>query len=187
VSTKPKLIKLLETATHPTASEGERLNALNAFRRISDRHGGIEASLSNELGSRRVEFEVAELKRAVAQAAAVNEAMQRERDDALRQLQDLLRKQFRVPDPGKSDSNSRERFLVRGALEKGWQELHRIHEKAKQSGCSHPSSSTQAHLEALVSDGFALFREAGVHRDRSGNTRWRPPAWRTKPSCKGLF
>jgi len=175
-----KLLKLLETASHPTASDGERLNALNAFRRFTDRAGGIDAALGAhfQLGDLKVQLE--NVQRELESATAANALLERDRDELARAVEALKRANHAGRDPPQPSEHDAAVQFVRAALSNDWQELHRIHEKARSGGFAKPSKTTQECLERLVSQRVAVAREAGRFRDRYGANRWRPPSWRLK-------
>jgi len=173
-----KLIKLLETATHPTATDGERLSALNAFRRITDKNGGVEAALRMSTDFAGVQAELAEVQRALATSLVHNSHLRKERDEVLQLLEAMERMQRKAGAPASLSVEQRDSDLIRSALSKDWQELHRIHEKAKRSGFGKPSAVTQECLKALVAAGVAATRAEGIHRDRTESQCWQPRSWR---------
>lgn len=175
-----KLLKLLETASHPTASDGERLNALNAFRRFTDRAGGIDAALGAhfQLGDLKVQLE--NVQRELESAMAANALLEQDREVLARAIEALKRADHAGRNPTQPPQHDADAEFVRSALSNDWQELHRIHEKAKSGGLAKPSKATQECLERLVSQRVAVSREAGRYRDRRGTYRWQPPSWRLK-------
>lgn len=170
-----RLRKLLETASHPSTSDGEKLNAIGAFRKISDKAGGLDevfAAWANQEISDQLEATRATLQ----QMRIENDRLKMECETLLRQGAKRESPKTACPEPSHLNT---EHFVV-SVLSKDWQELHRIHEKAKAAGYNETSATTMNHLESLCLSGKATRREAGVHKNASGRNSWQPPSWRLK-------
>lgn len=173
VQERAKLLKLLETATHPTARDGERLNALNAFRKISDRNGGFDLIFSGAESQR--DAKDLEAMRSALRAAIEELVIVRAERDSLRvKHEEYLSKKNEFD---KTQFQARDEKVILSCINKDWQELHKIHEKAKRVGYVAESATTKRHLEALCATGKAAYREAGSYLDSSGSRRWTAPSW----------
>lgn len=181
VRASARLYKLLETATHPTVTPGERINALEAFRRIADKAGGIEAAL-DACHEEKTVRQLQEVQIALNESYHRILLLERESDIAHNEIIKLREKYTRPTVVASSIATANDKRLIRDALCKDWQELHQIHELAKQAGFDHPSATTLKCLESLIEAGVAATRNPGNHRDRFGTERWQPRAWRLKRS-----
>lgn len=170
-----RLKKLLETATHPTATDGERISALNAFRRISERAGGIEQALG-EVASLRYREEEERVRGELQALRSENVRLKTECDALLRRNQVLSKPvaSSKAVPSGMSENT------IFAALSKEWQELHRIHEKAKMAGYLEPSASTLSYLDALCSSGKVTRREPGFYAGPHGKKVQQAQTWRLK-------
>jgi hypothetical protein len=175
VQDRSRLLKLLEIATHSTAADGERLNALDAIRRMSDPVGGLE-KLVSALFQEKDFAELEAITSALLDAVAENEKLKADINLLLQEKKAASAEGRQGQHKGSakkiwSDSEK----LVRSALTKEWQELHRIHEHAKASGYTGTSANTRDCLAKLCLAGKARTREAGSDKSRSNS--WRPQCW----------
>lgn len=188
-----RLRKLLETASHTSTPDNERLAALNAFRRISDKSGGLDQffPFSNPNLKQALE-ELETLKAAMGNTLLENAQLKMERDVLLERMKQHLHRQSKAARPSPSRANSRRspeggEAAVRAALSNEWQELHRIHETAKIAGFTGTSADTKKHLSTLSASNMAQHREQGTFPDDAGDVRWRAQCWRLKPGWTRIF
>jgi hypothetical protein len=172
-----RLLKLLETATHPTAADGERLNALNAFRRISDRAGGLNSLFGDGGSQLRTELTLA---KAELEAALKENARLKVERDAMLQRRPSASKQGTAPKSQETGQRDGGTTIYSKILTKEWQELHKLHERGKAAGFKGTSAETLQLLNSLCANGVALRREPGTYPDKTGSGRWQAQSWRLK-------
>lgn len=195
---RARFLKLLETATHPTATDNERLNALNACRRLSDKAGGI-AELFGSISESENREELILLKATLANAVMKSAELELERDALRRKLEryeggprarasaQAKKGGAKSPPSGRHEKPSHSKNLVHEVLTKNWQELHRIHEAAKNAGFNGTSADTKAFLDRLCEMGKAVRREPGTHPDGKGSSRWQAQSWKLKQNWTQAF
>ena len=184
-----RFVKLLETATHPSATDNERINALNACRRMSEQAGGIECLLREGI----VDEESNELVKANAALAHVmreNIKLKAERDALILALKRESGSPKKNPSNNPSSTTKKhgaKRFsgIILSSLTKEWQELHRIHENAKKYGFEGTSADTKKLLHDLCIEEKAVWRERGVFPDARGHRRWQAQCWKLR--AKGFW
>lgn len=113
---------------------------------------------------------------ALAKVRAEYEKLKTERDALLRH-RDITNTTNTTPHNTAPSGGSHFIFRV---LSKDWQELHRIHEKARAGGYRETSAATQQYLDALCASGKVVRREPGMHPDAGGRKTWQPQSWRLK-------
>ena len=170
-----RLIKLLETATHPSATPGERLNALDAFRRAADRAGGVTAVMNsskdeNHHGATQLRAALDALNIARSQ---INQ-LTKERDDALSQVR---RNRESTSKPVGTPIGLIERSVV-GALTTDWQTVHEISRQVNGHTSSISTSEIESALDSLTVKGLAVCQNAGEQRVSNGEVFWQPKTWR---------
>ena len=170
-----RLRKLLETATHPTATDGERLNALDALRRISDKSGGLEKVLAWGPND-HIADELRLARLGLDSSLAENRQLRRE-------LEVLNRKRANVVTdlkPSHGHVSERAETIVLEILSKEWQKLHKIHERARNKGYTGNSQATYEYLDALCARNQATRHEALFQTTPQGRRAWQAQSWRSK-------
>lgn len=188
---RPRLMKLLETATHPTATDNERLNALNAFRRISDRSGGL-GDLFSISALEKAKNELETLQAAMVNTLLENSQLKTERDALVQKLSSDRSKQTRDDRKNSHDPNAGQKSiyaekLVLSVLSKDWQELHRIQEAMKKVGFMGTSAELRQILDRLCFGDEVVCREPGTFPDSTGLMRWQAKSWKAKKHWTQAF